>query len=292
MKKCEFKKGFTLVQLVVVIAILGILAGIAIPRFMSAKTEAERVTCLAHRKMIERSLHLAQSKGEYADLETFLEAVKSDEDLDERYFHTDPLCPSGGIYSVSEDGNYVVCSNEGHGEVAIIDETGATGTDDTSGSDTDTTDDISTTAINLEDLATKDWSEMLELAAAKYPEGISLDPSGLLYEDETGVYLIRDFQYLTAKNGLDQISIAEYAKTHPTTVIKIDLDQDVLTSANQTTLWGYTVWETDSLPEPGSLYQDGEDYYVRKYTTYSQYDAVDVTDTNQWIKVSASSVNG
>ncbi|QNP78295.1 type II secretion system protein [Phascolarctobacterium faecium] len=36
------RKGFTLVELVVVIAILGILAGLAIPRFMSA-TETARV---------------------------------------------------------------------------------------------------------------------------------------------------------------------------------------------------------------------------------------------------------
>jgi prepilin-type N-terminal cleavage/methylation domain-containing protein len=297
MKKLRCENGFTLVQMIVVIAILGILAGIAIPRFMEAKKESERVACLAHRKMIERSWRFAQSSGEYESFADFLDAVKTDEDVDNKYFHTDPLCPSEGTYSISEDGNYVVCSVSDHSEVAVIDDnvdsitTDTTTNDDTITNDDTTTTDTSATKVNVEDLATEDWAEMLKLAAEKYPDGISLDPSGLLYEDETGIYLIRDFQYLTAKNGLDEISIATYAETHPTTVIKIDLDQDVLTSANQTTLWGYTVWETDSLPEPGSLYKDGDDYYVRKYTTYSRYDAVDVTDTNQWIKVSADSLN-
>ncbi|WP_293548440.1 type II secretion system protein [Phascolarctobacterium sp.] len=47
------KKGFTLIELVVVIAILGILAGIAIPRFMDSVETARGAKLLADLRSIE-----------------------------------------------------------------------------------------------------------------------------------------------------------------------------------------------------------------------------------------------
>ena len=46
--------GFTLVELVIVIAVLGILAGLAIPYFMEAREEAAKKECLANRTQIMR----------------------------------------------------------------------------------------------------------------------------------------------------------------------------------------------------------------------------------------------
>ena len=49
------QKGFTLVELVVVIAILGILAGLAIPRFMDATASARGARIVADMRTIESS---------------------------------------------------------------------------------------------------------------------------------------------------------------------------------------------------------------------------------------------
>ena len=56
MKFFKNKKGFTLVELVVVIAILGILAGIAIPRFMDATASARGAKIVADMRTIDSSI--------------------------------------------------------------------------------------------------------------------------------------------------------------------------------------------------------------------------------------------
>ena len=60
------KKGFTLVELVVVIAILGILAGLAIPRFVNANMAARGSKILADMNACESAINIYYVKnGDY-----------------------------------------------------------------------------------------------------------------------------------------------------------------------------------------------------------------------------------
>ena len=66
MKFFKNKKGFTLVELVVVIAILGILAGIAIPRFMDATETARGAKIIADLRTVDSASVMYYAKeGSY-----------------------------------------------------------------------------------------------------------------------------------------------------------------------------------------------------------------------------------
>ena len=53
------KKGFTLVEIMIVVAIIGLLAAIAVPSFLKARDSARRNACISNMRMI------ADAKDQY-----------------------------------------------------------------------------------------------------------------------------------------------------------------------------------------------------------------------------------
>jgi prepilin-type N-terminal cleavage/methylation domain-containing protein len=47
------RAGFTLVEIMIVVAIIGLLASIAIPNFMKARSQARTTTCINNMRLIE-----------------------------------------------------------------------------------------------------------------------------------------------------------------------------------------------------------------------------------------------
>ena len=53
MKIVRNSKGFTLVEIMIVVAIIGLLAAIAVPNFVQARTAARRNTCVNNLRLIQ-----------------------------------------------------------------------------------------------------------------------------------------------------------------------------------------------------------------------------------------------
>jgi len=92
------QKGFTLVEVLLIVVILGIIAAIAIPRLMASRAEAQEKTCRTNVADINTALEKYYfDTGAYPADQTAFSALLADTN----YFPDGaPVCPSGGEYRI------------------------------------------------------------------------------------------------------------------------------------------------------------------------------------------------
>lgn len=108
-RKNNKNKGFTLVEIMIVVLIIGILLAIAVPNFLKARETSRSKTCIANLRQIESAKEQWAMENNQGSTATPTQA-----NLEPDYVKNYPTCPSNGTYTIGNMSTQPVCSVAGH----------------------------------------------------------------------------------------------------------------------------------------------------------------------------------
>jgi len=103
------QKGFTLVEVLLVVVILGILAAVALPRFLTTRDESQRRTCQSNLSAMNAAIEEFQFMNG-----TWPAAIGDVTTNTARFPDGAPECPAAGTYAMDGALHRATCTVAGH----------------------------------------------------------------------------------------------------------------------------------------------------------------------------------
>ena len=117
MRKLRTSRGFTLVEIMIVVLIIGILLAIAVPNFIKARESSRVRTCVANLKQIEAAKEQWAMENKKTSTDT---PVQADLEGTNGYIKKWPSCPSGGTYTINDVATAPACSLAAQGHTLYV----------------------------------------------------------------------------------------------------------------------------------------------------------------------------